>query len=341
MKVKKTLAALMVLLMVFCSVPTGASRDPWSSMIVGESFRYVLWKGYDENDEVKLISGTLPDGVELIREYNDTEDVYDFIISGTPMKAGEYPVEFEICPYEAMHSYASLTLKVWNKLKITVTRLPDAVVGEYYSQKIPVTYPEAEFTEWWNPGEGVILEGLGLELKSDGTVCGTPTKAGDFHFYVTVDSLLNLDSDEARIELKIAPPAVPTDTPTPPPTLPPSPTQAGIDARFTADSFIWYVPDEEFELQLIGSIGDSVEIGNVIGDIPEGVKVNSYSFDGEVTVKGSLSAAFAESGGAFTVIIPLKTENATYFVHYLFRPAPNGEMEAYPSGTPLKVPFGA
>ena len=335
MKIKRFFAILLVLAAAFSAFPTGASSDPWSSLIVGESFYDVLWKGYNEDDDVVIVSGELPDGVELVKEYNETEGVYDFIIKGTPLKAGEYPVSFEICPAEAMHSYADITFSVWNKLKITVSRLPDAEVGQYYSQKIPVTYQEAEFTEWWNPGEGAILNSLGLELRSDGTVCGTPTAAGSFHFYVTVNSLLNMDYDEATIEIKIDPPAVPTEAPTPAPTIAPPPVFSGVDARFEADSFITFTPGEELEIMLLSGVGEGVEIGGVIGDIPEGVKVIVDTFNGEVTVTG------ASPESAFYVTVPLTTEGAVLYVNYLFRPAAQAETEEYPEGMPMKAPFGA
>ena len=342
MKLKRLVALLLAAAVVFIAVPTGASVDPWNCLIVGEGFRYVLWKGYEEADDVQLSGGALPEGLELVKEYNSTENVYDFVIVGTPTKAGAYTAEFEICPSEAMHSFAEITFTVREKLKITVSKLPDATVGEYYSQKIPATYAEAEFTEWWNPGEGAILDSLGLELKSDGTLCGNPCREGEFHFYVTVESLVNLDSDEARIDIKILPKTLPTQPPTPAPTISPNFPSEGLSARFEAASFIYYVPGEEFEVMLISGIGGDVSVGNIGDGLPEGVKVIKDINNGEITVRGAVSPEYSENGGLFTVVVPMMNADGEYFdAYFLFRPAPEAEPEEYPAGTPFKVPFGS
>ncbi len=72
------------------------------------------------------------------------------------------------------------------ELVVLTTSLPDAVVGTSYSAHISTNYPSesVSMAEWWNPGSGMVLPGLGLRLDRNGDIFGTPTQYGSFSFIV-------------------------------------------------------------------------------------------------------------------------------------------------------------
>ena len=117
------------------------------------------------------------------------------------------------------------------ELVVITTSLPEAKVGNYYEARISTNYPEGSvaFEEWWNPGSGNVLPGIGLSLSRSGVVSGTPTRSGSFTFFVLATSPDAPNEAYGRIRLTVvdAPPdptPAPTPEPTPTPTEEPQPT---------------------------------------------------------------------------------------------------------------------
>ena len=70
------------------------------------------------------------------------------------------------------------------ELAITTKTLPDAVAGKAYKARLEANDSAAQFSEYYNPGAKNDLSSLGLTLAADGTLSGTPSKAGTFEFSV-------------------------------------------------------------------------------------------------------------------------------------------------------------
>ncbi|MGH8650931.1 MAG: putative Ig domain-containing protein [Gammaproteobacteria bacterium] len=84
------------------------------------------------------------------------------------------------------------------EIKITTSSpLPQGKVGERYKARFMVTGGQAPYT--WSGGPPA---GLGLSLKADGKLTGTPTKAGSFKFDVKVTDYANRSATK-NFQLKV------------------------------------------------------------------------------------------------------------------------------------------
>lgn len=108
----------------------------------------------------------------------------DGVISGTPTKSGNCHVNI-YAEGQGGEDTANLDITVEAITpEIQTKKLPEATVGEYYQTKLKCTAPDAEFLEYYNPGKANDFGKTGLKLSKNGTLEGTPTKAGTYTFTI-------------------------------------------------------------------------------------------------------------------------------------------------------------
>ena len=88
------------------------------------------------------------------------------------------------------------------EVRITTTELQDAIAGTAYSAMIECTDKNAEISLYFNPGKSNEFELTGLKLASDGTLSGTPEKAGTYVFTVQADGESGTDYKELSLTVK-------------------------------------------------------------------------------------------------------------------------------------------
>lgn len=335
MRIRKLLALVLALLFAAAAFPAAISAEEMRDLVVGEPFFELFWEGYDEHDNVEIISGSLPPGVSLSREYDGINGDYDFVISGTPTKKGTYSFTLEIQPYGAMYSSVDFVFTVREAPKITGS-LPEATVGKYYQEKIKTNYPDGmvEFTEIWNPGAGAVLQNLGLELTTEGIVRGTPKKAGTFTAYIyliTTDGYV-----DAYVTLKFTVKEAEPDV-----TPEPVPEYKAPGLSFGSDSFIDYVPGTEFDVILISDIAAGTTVGSAAGKLPEGTELYTDPATGSIGIRGTISSQTAGEDGVFDFALPVTSGELTWYACFRLRMKPVDELSGYPAGKPLTVGFGS
>jgi hypothetical protein len=112
-------------------------------------------------------------------------------LTGTPSSAGSFSLTVTVTDSAGVSQSAAFALQVETRLSIGApTRLPDARVGQAYSQPIIATGGQGPYT--WEGGGGLGGSTLVARIQGDIiVVSGTPTLAGDFSFTATVrDSCL-------------------------------------------------------------------------------------------------------------------------------------------------------
>lgn len=88
--------------------------------------------------------------------------------------------------------------------KITTKTLPAGEVGKPYQAKIETDSKGCQITEYYNPGHFNDLGKSGLKLAVDGTISGTPEKAGNYTFTVCAANQYGEDYAEFTIGVKKA-----------------------------------------------------------------------------------------------------------------------------------------
>ncbi|MBS7262162.1 MAG: putative Ig domain-containing protein [Eubacteriales bacterium] len=98
--------------------------------------------------------------------------------------------------------------------------LPTATVGQPYSFKIETEARDAVIGVYYNPGQKNEFSDTGLTLADDGTISGTPKKAGSFSFTLIASN----DAADAYESFTLTVQTAETATATPVPTAPATPT---------------------------------------------------------------------------------------------------------------------
>ena len=139
--------------------------------------------------------GPLPEGLSL-----DATGA----VSGTPRAPGVESIAVRVRDERGAEATAELRLRILaegQRLTILPAELPRGVVGEAYCDADPVRLAATG-------GFGALtwraLEALpeGLELSSEGALCGTPARAGSFSFVVRAQDAEGL-SDSTRVYLDV------------------------------------------------------------------------------------------------------------------------------------------
>jgi hypothetical protein len=123
---------------------------------------------------ISVIGGTTPPGLSVAS---------DGTMSGTPTAAGGYTFTLQATDGSNAANYAvhRYTLIV-TALNLTNPTLPDGTVGTPYSQAFNVTGATGSVTFGLAPFSYLPP---GLTLGTNGTVSGTPTATGEYHFMIT------------------------------------------------------------------------------------------------------------------------------------------------------------
>jgi hypothetical protein len=131
----------------------------------------------DPGAEFSLYRSSAPDGLTLAK---------DGTLSGTPTKTGTFAMTVVASGVggQASYTYEITIGGEMQVVKIMTESLPNAVVGKAYSTKLECSDKSATFGIYYNPGKSNEFEATGLKLAEDGTISGTPTKAGTYTFCV-------------------------------------------------------------------------------------------------------------------------------------------------------------
>src|SRR5262249_24929001 len=145
-------------------------------------------------------SGSLPPGISL-SQFGD--------LSGTPTAAGSFTFTVRVTDAANATTNKTLTLlaKAIAPLTITTHDLPRASVGTTYSQQLGASGGQTPYV--WSIQAGSPPEGL--NLNQNGTISGTPERAGSSSFTVkltdatqtSVTALLSITVNPATLQLTI------------------------------------------------------------------------------------------------------------------------------------------
>lgn len=362
---KRISALVFAVLMLATVFPVHATPETQQDLYVGQPYEYEIWRGYMEGDDVEIVGGYLPSGLELAKIRYPNDGYTRFVVRGTATQTGVFTVRFEIRPAAGMYSDLIVVFLVMKNIQLSSTTMPDGYVGQYYSRQIHSNYSdgEIEFTEYYNPGGPNQLSETGLSLDMDGYLRGTPGKAGTFKFWIYAESTLPGNvSDTFLIQITIkSDQTTPTPTnapsPTPKPTSTPSPTAAPTagptvteapslakpNCEFIADSIVYYDPNEELSVALIGRMG--------AGCLPDMTWASGLPDCFVVFIDGAGNQLMLESlgiaeflasdpaGGVFSFDLPIDQDGKLFTFHYIFKPIAETAPDTYPAGTPFAAGF--
>lgn len=134
---------------------------------LGDRFPYV-WS---------VVDGALPGGLEL--------GPCSGVISGTPTATGTFT--FTVRATDALGSFQQKVMSLTVASITTASPLPNAELGQAYSQSLAVSPVPDALSDVWTITDGSLPEGL--ELTPDGLIEGTPTGSPNtgYQFTVQVD----------------------------------------------------------------------------------------------------------------------------------------------------------
>ena len=171
---------------VTITTPLAVSTSSVPSAIVGSTYGATLtatggtgsytWSPYPSGE-------ALPPGVQL--KSTGT-------LTGTPTAAGTYPLGVQVIDSANDKAKASYSMIVTTPLAVSTSSVPNATVGSAYSATLTATGGTGSYT--WSPYPSGEALPPGVQLKSTGTLTGTPTTAGTYPFGVQVIDSAN---DEA------------------------------------------------------------------------------------------------------------------------------------------------
>jgi hypothetical protein len=121
-------------------------------------------------------------------------------ISGTPMEAGDFPVNFSVTDSNVTPntSRANLTLRIYAPLQITGSALPAATRGKSYSYTLDGEGGKPPYT--WS---SATLPS-GLSISTAGNIIGIPSVSGDYGAIITVrDSFSPVISTSKTLSIHI------------------------------------------------------------------------------------------------------------------------------------------
>ncbi|MBR4636863.1 MAG: hypothetical protein IKO51_11000 [Clostridia bacterium] len=240
--IRKSFALALAFVFALCVFPLHAlGYDVEERFTLGEYTVYPVWQPPTPDSYCTCQSQYLPTGMAWRYEYNASIGSYEYSVIGTPTQVGKFDVRFDFYPEEAQTS--SVTIRFIVKPNDGFHFLRDeydtaGTVGEYLWYRFPHAFGAAEqweFGEYYNPGgdnDGVTS--IGLKILPEGVLCGTPTKAGTFKFWIYANMYFDGEwyEDYAKVVVTVAeaqtpaPTEAPTSAPTPKPTATPAPTAA-------------------------------------------------------------------------------------------------------------------
>lgn len=148
----------------------------------------------DPDATFSLFRSSAPDG--LMFEPDGT-------LSGVPTKAGTYVMNVVAKGVggEASYTYEINIGGEMQETKIMTAYLPHAVVGRDYYFQLECSDKTATFGVYYNPGRANEFEATGLTMTPGGVICGKPTKAGVYTFWVGAYGEANDDYKELQLTI--------------------------------------------------------------------------------------------------------------------------------------------
>jgi hypothetical protein len=155
------------------TITTGSLLPPG---VVGQSYSTTLQtSGSAAPYTWTVTSGTLPAGLSL--------NASTGVISGTPTAAVASSFTVQVQDLGGNTATKAFTLHTFNPLVITTTSLPDAYIGQSYSQTIQTLYAVSPYL--WSVTAGSLPAGLSLNT-STGVISGVATTVGTSAFTVSI-----------------------------------------------------------------------------------------------------------------------------------------------------------
>jgi putative Ig domain-containing protein len=176
--------------------PNGEVGTPYYKQLLGRTDVGVPGSDGHCHDKCKfvLINGSLPPGLTLHS---------DGLVDGTPTKLGVYSFWIQLQGrYGGTPAEREFSINV-NSIRLTVTtpKLPAAIKGASYSQKLEAAGGGGSYS--WSVTTGKLPDGV--NLASDGTLSGTPTTDSDNVFTVKAADPQGR-SDTKQFEVKVVEP---------------------------------------------------------------------------------------------------------------------------------------
>ncbi len=140
------------------------------------------------------------------------------VIAGAPMTNGQFNLPVAVFvnnPYQAVTQYLALTIARAPLQVTTVSPLPNATLGIFYSQLLSANGGLPPYSWSLAPGSGPLPPGL--SLASNGSLSGTPTSTGPFGISVRV-----IDAAQGTNDWFLA---LSVNLPAPPPVVLTAPTR--------------------------------------------------------------------------------------------------------------------
>ncbi|MBQ7561477.1 MAG: putative Ig domain-containing protein, partial [Synergistaceae bacterium] len=164
---------------------------------VGKTYSSTISSQGAEYKKFELISGELPEGLQLSSKINTNGYGHIGQISGTPTKKGTYTFTIKASNYYGSDT-KEFTIVVGELPVITTESLEDAYLNQSYSASLTVS---GDTPITWD----IINFADGLTLNSDGTITGIPTKLGVFYLNAKANNSIGSVSKRIAISVVAAP----------------------------------------------------------------------------------------------------------------------------------------
>ena len=200
----QTATQALTLTVVAAAPPVAISTTTLPDATVGQAYTQALAAaGGDGSYAWNILSGSIPNGLTLLA---------DGTISGTPTTAGtsSFTVQVTSAGQTATQALTLTVVAAAPPVAISTTTLPDATVGQAYTQALAAAGGDGSYA--WNILSGSIPNGL--TLLADGTISGTPTTAGTSSFTVQVTSAGQTATQALTLTVVAAAPPVAISTTT-------------------------------------------------------------------------------------------------------------------------------
>jgi len=206
------------------------------------------------------IEGDLPEWISWDNNNDNSYRNYIYIYCGTPTAAGEFT--FKVTAANSVGSDKktfTINVAMPEAPVIATADLPNGTVGEYYSQRLEAS----DYANW-----SIVSGNLptGLQWYSDGSIFGTPTKAGTYSFTVKAANVSgnNTKNFTITIAAEQSPPTITTNT----------------------------LSNSEVGQSYYANISSNLAANwNIEGSLPPGLELSNYGYSSSIYINGTPTTA--------------------------------------------------